>query len=89
MLAAMGPFATSELAVVRQLGVAVGIAIILDAIIVRPVLLPAAVEILGRWSWWPTSREVPPHASEPPEPSSPAPPVRAPVPLEPVGGGHR
>jgi X-X-X-Leu-X-X-Gly heptad repeat protein len=89
MLAAMGPFATSELAVVRQLGVAVGIAIILDAIIVRPVLLPAAVEILGRWSWWPTSRGVPRHASEPPEPSSPAPPVRAPVPLEPVGGGHR
>jgi X-X-X-Leu-X-X-Gly heptad repeat protein len=88
MIAAMVPFATSDLILVRQLGVAVGIAIIIDAIIVRPVLLPAAVELLGRWSWWPTSRKAPPHASEPTEPSMPAPPVSAPVPLQPVGGGQ-
>jgi RND superfamily putative drug exporter len=83
MLAALVPFATSELAVVRQLGVAVGIAIILDAVIVRPVLLPAAVEILGRWSWWPTSRRVP----RVPEPSLPEPPAPTPRPLQPVGSG--
>jgi RND superfamily putative drug exporter len=84
MIAVLVPFATSELAVVRQLGVAVGIAIILDAIIVRPVLLPAAVEILGRWSWWPTSRKAP-HV---PEPSLPEPPASAPRSLQPVGGGR-
>jgi len=42
---------------VRQIGVGVGVAIIIDALIVRPVLLPAAVEVLGRWSWWPTGRD--------------------------------
>ena len=42
MVAAIVPFAMSELVVVRQLGVAVAVAIILDALIVRPVLLPAA-----------------------------------------------
>ena len=70
---------------IRQLGVAVGIAIILDAIIVRPVLLPAAVEILGRWSWWPTSRNAP-HGDEPVAAPVPAPPAARP--LQPVGGGR-
>jgi hypothetical protein len=31
-----------------------------DALIVRPVLLPAAASLLGRWSWWPLSRQSPP-----------------------------
>ena len=39
---------------------ALAIAILLDALIVRPVLLPAAVEVLGRRGWWPTSRSAPP-----------------------------
>ena len=43
----------------RELGVAMAVALLLDAFIVRPVLLPAAVEVLGRGSWWPTSRHVP------------------------------
>jgi RND superfamily putative drug exporter len=59
MVAAIVPFAASQLVVARQLAVGVGIVIILDALIVRPVLLPAAVELLGRWSWWPTSRQAP------------------------------
>ena len=53
MVAAIVPFAISELVVVRQIGVGAGVAILLDAILVRPVLLPAAVAVLGRASWWP------------------------------------
>jgi hypothetical protein len=45
-------------------------AIILDALIVRPVLLPAAASLLGRWSWWPLSRQAPP--TPPPAPKTPA-----------------
>lgn len=59
MIAAVVPFAATELMTVRQLAVGVAIAVLLDAIIVRPVLLPAAVEVLGRRSWWPTSRTAP------------------------------
>jgi RND superfamily putative drug exporter len=44
----------------QMFGVGVAIAIILDALIVRPVLLPAAASLLGRWSWWPLSRQAPP-----------------------------
>ncbi len=59
---AIVPFALSDIIVVRELGVAMAVALLLDAFIVRPVLLPAAVEVLGRWSWWPTSRHAPPGA---------------------------
>ncbi len=54
MIAALIPFATTDLLTVRELGVGLAVAVALDAFIVRPVLLPAAVELLGRWSWWPT-----------------------------------
>jgi putative drug exporter of the RND superfamily len=56
--------------------------VLLDALIVRPVLLPAAVEILGRAGWWPSRNA--PHPPETPEaaPTEPkqrfTPPVSAP-----------
>jgi len=59
MLAAIIPFAAVDLLSVQVFGVGVAIAIVLDALIVRPVLLPAAVAVLGRHSWWPLSRHVP------------------------------
>jgi RND superfamily putative drug exporter len=54
MVAAIVPFAASGLVVARQVGVGVAVAIILDALVVRPVILPAAAELLGRHGWWPT-----------------------------------
>jgi RND superfamily putative drug exporter len=71
MVAAFAPFAASELITVRQLALGLGIAVLLDALLVRPVLLPAAVEVLGRRSWWPTSRAAPtPPSAAPPSPSA-------------------
>ena len=55
MIAAIVPFAIGDLIVARQLGVAALIVIVLDALIIRPVLLPAAIAVLGPRSWWPTS----------------------------------
>jgi RND superfamily putative drug exporter len=60
MLAAIIPFAMVDLLSVQVFGVGAAIAIVLDALIVRPVLLPAAASLLGRWSWWPLSRQAPP-----------------------------
>ena len=54
MVAALIPFATTDLINVRQFGVGVAVAILLDVLIVRPVLLPAAEAVLGRFGWWPT-----------------------------------
>jgi X-X-X-Leu-X-X-Gly heptad repeat protein len=66
MVAAIVPFAASGLIVARQVGVGVAVAIILDALVVRPVVLPAAAELLGRHGWWPTrSPASPPRAPEP------------------------
>ena len=58
-VAAIVPFATADLLNVQVFGVGAAIAIVLHALIVRPVLLPAAAALLGRWSWWPLSRRAP------------------------------
>ena len=39
---------------VRQFGIGVAVAVLLEVLIVRPVLLPAAEAVLGRFGWWPT-----------------------------------
>ncbi len=59
MVAAVIPFAATELINVRELGVGVGAAILFDVLLLRPVLLPAAASILGRFGWWPTSGQRP------------------------------
>jgi RND superfamily putative drug exporter len=64
MVAAVIPFAMSDLYNLT-LTIGLAIAVLLDALIVRPVLLPAAVELLGRRGWWPGSRSAP-QPQEPP-----------------------
>lgn len=54
MVGALAPFASTELINVRELGVGVGVAMLLHALVVRPVLLPAAAAALGHLGWWPT-----------------------------------
>ncbi len=54
MIAALIPFANTGLLPVRELGVGVAVAVALDVFLVRPVLLPAAVAVLGSRAWWPT-----------------------------------
>ena len=49
--------------------VAVATVVLLDALLIRPVVLPAAVELLGRRAWWPTRAPQP--ASGGPEAAPP------------------
>jgi len=56
MLAALIPFSTTEFVDIRQFGIGVAVAVLLDILILRPVLLPAAEALLGHFGWWPTSR---------------------------------
>jgi RND superfamily putative drug exporter len=37
---------------VRQFGVGLAVAVLLDATIVRLILLPALIRLLGEWTWW-------------------------------------
>ena len=45
-------FATADVATVRQLGVGLAIAIAIDATVVRLILLPYALRLGGRFTWW-------------------------------------
>jgi len=61
---------------IQQIGVGCAVAIALDATLVRLVLVPAAMELLGRWNWWlprPLARVLPDVAVEQaPEPAAAA-----------------
>ncbi|MFL6153936.1 MAG: MMPL family transporter [Ornithinibacter sp.] len=52
MVAVFLGFATEMDVVVKQLGVGMAVAITLDATLVRLVLVPATMTLLGRWNWW-------------------------------------
>jgi RND superfamily putative drug exporter len=52
MVAVFSVFATLTTLDFKQLGIGLGAAILLDATIVRAVLLPAAMTLFGRWNWW-------------------------------------
>ncbi len=45
-------FATSEIVVIKAFGVGVAIAVFLDATVVRALLVPALMRLLGDWNWW-------------------------------------
>ncbi len=49
---AVGAFATSKLVFVQQLGLGTAAAVALDATVVRALLVPSLMAILGRWNWW-------------------------------------
>ena len=45
-------FATGEVLAVKQLGVGLAIAVIVDATLVRGLLVPATMKLLGERNWW-------------------------------------
>ena len=59
MVASLIPFLTTSFVNVREFGLGVAVAVLLDVLVVRPVLLPAAETVLGRVGWWPTSGPTP------------------------------
>lgn len=49
---AIGAFATSEIVFIKELGVGTALAVLIDATIIRALLVPALMEMLGKWNWW-------------------------------------
>ena len=52
MIAVFAIFATLSSLEFKQMGVGLAVAILIDATIVRAVLLPAAMKLLGDWNWY-------------------------------------
>ena len=49
---AIGAFATSKLVFIKELGLGTALAVLIDASIVRALLVPSLMELLGSWNWW-------------------------------------
>ncbi len=52
MVAVFAIFATLSSIEFKQFGVGLGVAVLIDATIIRGVLLPAAMKLLGDWNWY-------------------------------------
>jgi RND superfamily putative drug exporter len=52
MVAVFAIFATLRTIDMKQMGVGLAIAVLIDATVVRAVLLPAAMKLLGEWNWY-------------------------------------
>jgi putative drug exporter of the RND superfamily len=73
---AIGAFATSQIVFIKELGLGAALAVLIDASIIRALLVPSLMELLGSANWWAPRplrrlhariglREERPHAREP------------------------
>jgi len=49
---AVGAFATSSILIVKELGLGIALAVAIDASLVRALLVPSLMALLGDWNWW-------------------------------------
>jgi len=66
-------FAAGDVVALQQMGFGLGMAILLDATIVRMILVPASMKLLGNWNWylpkwleWMSDFRVEPESGAPP-----------------------
>jgi RND superfamily putative drug exporter len=79
-----GGFITADMILVKSLGVGMALAVLMDATLVRGLLVPATMRLLGRWNWWwPFARQgaTPPSSHAAPTEESPAPILHSPSPV--------
>jgi RND superfamily putative drug exporter len=43
---------TSQIIITKELGLGTAAAVLIDASIIRALLVPALMQLLGRWNWW-------------------------------------
>jgi uncharacterized membrane protein YdfJ with MMPL/SSD domain len=67
-------FATLSFDLLKQFGVGLAVAVLIDATIIRGVLLPASMKLLGDWNWYlPHWLEWLPHLGAEPAPGEEVP----------------
>src|SRR4029079_12830750 len=52
MVVVFAVFATLRLVIIRELGLGLAVAVLIDATVIRSVLLPATMRLLGEWNWY-------------------------------------
>jgi RND superfamily putative drug exporter len=52
MVGVFGAFAIAGGVTLKQLGIGLAVAVALDATIVRLVIVPSTMKLLGDWNWW-------------------------------------
>jgi RND superfamily putative drug exporter len=45
-------FAAGQLLIIKEMGIALAVAVAIDATAVRVLLVPATMTLLGEWNWW-------------------------------------
>lgn len=48
----VGAFGSSKIVFIQEIGIGLAIAVIIDATLVRMLLVPATMRLLGKWNWW-------------------------------------
>jgi uncharacterized membrane protein YdfJ with MMPL/SSD domain len=48
----LAAFSTSEIVFIKEIGIGLAIAVVMDATLVRALLVPATMRLLGQWNWW-------------------------------------
>jgi RND superfamily putative drug exporter len=56
MILVFGVFAFARVLPMQMLGFGLAVAVLLDATVIRMVLVPAFMQAMGRWNWWPGGR---------------------------------
>jgi len=67
MIVVFGAFAFARLVVIKEMGLGLAAAVLVDATLIRALLVPATMRLLGRWNWWLPFRGFPAEAE--PEPA--------------------
>ena len=52
MVIVFGCFAAARIGNIEQIGLGLAVAVLIDATVVRCLLVPATMTLLGRWNWW-------------------------------------
>ena len=72
---AIAAFATSKLVFIKELGLGTALVVLIDASIIRALLVPSLMVLLGKWNWWapqPLRRLYARTSGDPPEQGQPA-----------------
>jgi len=49
---AIGAFVTSQIVFIKELGLGIALAVLIDSTIIRALLVPSLMQLLGSWNWW-------------------------------------
>ncbi|MFJ7628292.1 MMPL family transporter [Streptomyces sp. NPDC097595] len=62
MMFVFGAFVLSSDRMLQQFGLGLAVAILIDAVVIRCLIVPAVMQLLGKWAWWlpaPLDRRLP------------------------------